>query len=386
MLRSIVSLVLTAQAGAELYSSVPSTKDFFFASTFEDGVSWTKSDHPDYAGQAVEVTEDETLKAPLNEDNGLVLRDGAKKYGVGTAFASPFSLGLGEGDKKTLVFQYEVKLTQGLTCGGAYLKLLRAPFPDAKELNPHSPYSIMFGPDSCGDTNKVHLILQHENPVSKEWEEKHLATRVLPEKGDTASHMYTLVLRAEDDTFEVLVDLESKAKGSLLKDFTPAFNPEAEIDDPADFKPEDWVDAKKIKDSAAVKPDDWDEDAPRKVVDTEATKPKGWLDGELPLVADPEAVIPQDWDEEEDGDWEAPIVENPKCAAVPGCGLWTPPTTDNPEYKGKWYQPMIDNPSYVGEWGPKQIANPTFFTDEHPASNLAPILGAAIEVSVKANL
>jgi len=31
----------------------------------------------------------------------------------------------------------------------------------------------MFGPDKCGDTNKVHFILRHQNPVSKEWEEKH---------------------------------------------------------------------------------------------------------------------------------------------------------------------------------------------------------------------
>ena len=38
---------------------------------------------------------------------------------------------------------------------------------------PDSPYIVMFGPDKCGDTNKVHFILRHQNPVSKEWEEKH---------------------------------------------------------------------------------------------------------------------------------------------------------------------------------------------------------------------
>jgi hypothetical protein len=72
-------------------------------------MSWVKSSHPDYAGQPVEVTKDTTLKAPLNEDMTIVLRDGAKKYGVGADLATPYSLGQGEADKKTLVFQYEVR-------------------------------------------------------------------------------------------------------------------------------------------------------------------------------------------------------------------------------------------------------------------------------------
>jgi hypothetical protein len=41
-------------------------------------------------------------------------------------------------------------------------------------LNNDSPYSIMFGPDRCGGTNKVHFILQHQSPVTGRWEEKHL--------------------------------------------------------------------------------------------------------------------------------------------------------------------------------------------------------------------
>ena len=41
----------------------------------------------------------------------------------------------------------------------------------------------------------------------------------------------------------MLVDLESKASGSLLSDMEPPFNPPAEIDDPNDEKPEDWVSA-----------------------------------------------------------------------------------------------------------------------------------------------
>jgi hypothetical protein len=38
------------------------------------------------------------------------------------------------------------------------------------------------------------------------------------------------------------------------------------------------------------------------------------------------AEKPEDWDEEEDGDWEAPRIPNPKCKDAPGCGEWKRPT------------------------------------------------------------
>lgn len=59
-----------------------------------------------------------------------------------------------------------------------------------------------------------------------------------------------------------------------------------------------------------------------------------------------EAEQPEDWDTEEDGEWEAPQVPNPKCTDAPGCGEWQRPQKPNPEYKGKWSAPMIDNPEY----------------------------------------
>lgn len=37
--------------------------------------------------------------------------------------------------------------------------------------------------------------------------------------------------------------------------------------------------------------------------------------------------------DEEDGDWIAPLVPNPKCEDVAGCGPWTQPKIRNPEYK-----------------------------------------------------
>lgn len=59
-----------------------------------------------------------------------------------------------------------------------------------------------------------------------------------------------------------------------------------------------------------------------------------------------EAAQPEDWDEEEDGEWEAPRIANPKCKAAPGCGEWKRPMKSNPDYKGKWTAPLIDNPEY----------------------------------------
>lgn len=59
---------------------------------------------------------------------------------------------------KGLVLQYELKLTERLTCGGAYLKFLTASSEfDASGLVEDTPYVVMFGPDKCGATDKVML-------------------------------------------------------------------------------------------------------------------------------------------------------------------------------------------------------------------------------------
>jgi hypothetical protein len=60
----------------------------------------------------------------------------------------------------TVVLQFETRLQEGLECGGAYLKYLRPQEAGWKpnEFDNESPYTIMFGPDKCGATNKVHFI------------------------------------------------------------------------------------------------------------------------------------------------------------------------------------------------------------------------------------
>ena len=185
------------------------------------------------------------------------------------------------------------------------------------------------------------------------------------------TNLYTLIVNP-DQSFQIKVNGESLKNGTLLEDFQPPFNPEKEIDDPKDSKPDSWVDEAKIPDPEASKPADWDEDAPFEIPDEEATKPADWLDDEPLTIPDPEAEKPEDWDDDEDGDWIAPKVPNPKCEDAAGCGKWERPTKRNPEYKGKWSAPMIDNPAYKGVWAPRKIKNPDFFEDKTP-SNLEPM-------------
>lgn len=183
--------------------------------------------------------------------------------------------------------------------------------------------------------------------------------------------LYTLIV-SPDQKFELRIDGKSVKNGSLLEDFAPAVNPPKEIDDPADSKPEDWVDTARIPDPDAKKPDDWDEDALMEIPDEEATKPDDWLEDEPEFVPDPDAKKPDDWNDDEDGAFIPPTVANPKCLELSGCGPWRRPTKTNPAYKGKWSAPMIDNPAYKGPWAPRKIPNPDFFEDSAPA-NFEPI-------------
>lgn len=235
----------------------------------------------------------------------------------------------------------------------------------------------MFGPDKCGSTNKVHFIFNHKNPKTGEYEEKHVKTPNAARIVKT-TELYTLIVHP-NNTFVIELNGEQVKEGSLLEDFTPAVNPEAEIDDKDDKKPEDWVDDARIADPEAKKPEDWDEDAPFEIVDEEAEQPEDWLVDEPLTVPDPEAQKPEDWDDEEDGDWVAPTVSNPKCADVSGCGPWTKPNKKNPDYKGKWTAPFIDNPAYKGVWAPRKIKNPDFFNDTAPA-NFEPMGAIGFEI------
>merc|ERR1719198_2016418 len=139
-------------------------------------------------------------------------------------------------------------------------------------------------------------------------------------KKNELTHLYKLILQP-DGSYEVFFDETSKSSGVLSEgwDF-----PSKEMKDPNLSKPTDWVDTKSIVDPAAVKPEGYDD-----------------IEPEIP---DPEAEKPDDWDDEDDGEWEPPMIDNPEYK-----GEWSPPMVDNPEYKGEWVHPMITNPDYAPE-------------------------------------
>uniref|UniRef100_F6QVM9 Calmegin n=1 Tax=Ornithorhynchus anatinus TaxID=9258 RepID=F6QVM9_ORNAN len=346
--------------------------EVYFTETFDSGIlsgwvlSKTKKEDTDddmskYDGrwEIEELKENRVLG-----DRGLVLKSKAKHHAISTMLTKPFIFA-----DKPLIVQYEVNFQDGIDCGGAYIKLLE----NTDNLNleqffDKTSYTIMFGPDKCGEDYKLHFIFRHKHPKTGVFEEKHAKRPDVDLKkfySDRRTHLYTLVLKP-DNTYEVLIDQTVVSKGNLLEDVVPPVNPPKEIEDPEDKKPDDWDERAKIPDSSAVKPDDWDDDEPSKIEDPDAVKPEEWLDDEPMYISDPSAEKPEDWDEEMDGEWEAPQIPNPKCETVPGCGEWTRPLIDNPNFKGKWTPPMTDNPNYQGIWSPRKIPNPDYFEDDHP--------------------
>ncbi|TKY73727.1 Calnexin-like protein [Spatholobus suberectus] len=364
-------LVAIASSSSPLVRASDDADDAIFYESFDEDFDgrWVVSDKEDYKGVWKHA------KSDGHDDYGLLLSEQARKYAIVKELDEPVSLKDG-----TVVLQFETRLQNGLECGGAYIKYLRPQKSGwkPKEFDNESPYSIMFGPDKCGATNKVHFIFKHKNPKNGEYVEHHL--KYPPSvPSDKLSHVYTAILKP-DNELQILIDGEEKKKANFLssEDFEPPLIPPKTIPDPDDKKPEDWDERAKIPDTSAVKPDDWDEDAPMEIVDEEAEKPEGWLDDEPEEIDDPEATKPEDWDDEEDGEWEAPKIDNPKCEAAPGCGEWKRPMKRNPAYKGKWSTPYIDNPSYKGIWKPREIPNPDYFELAKP--DFEPIAAVGIEI------
>lgn len=369
--RQIHRLLLLLVGCVALQIHASDSDDVKFYEPFDEPFDgrWIVSAKDDYQGVW------KLSKSEGHDDYGLLVSEKARKYAIVKELDTILSLRDG-----TIILQFEVRLQNGLECGGAYLKYL-CPQEDGwkpEGFDNDSPYFIMFGPDKCGSTNKVHFILKHTNPKSGEYVEHHL--KYPPSvPSDKLSHVYTAILKP-DNELQILIDGEEKKKANFFsaEDFEPALIPPKTIPDPDDKKPEDWDERAKIPDPDAVKPDDWDEDAPMEIEDSDAVKPEGWLDDEPEEIDDPDASKPDDWDDEEDGEWEPPKIDNPKCELAPGCGEWKRPMKRNYAYKGKWHAPLIDNPNYKGIWKPQQIPNPDYFELEKP--NFEPIAAIGIEI------
>jgi len=209
-----------------------------------------------------------------------------------------------------LVIQYSVKHEQSQDCGGSYIKVGPTGL-DQETFESETTYNIMFGPDVCGTTKRVHFILNYKG-------KNHLIKREVRPETDIFTHLYTAILYP-NQTYEIRIDNVQKQSGSILDDWD--LLPPKQIPDPEQSKPADWVDEEYIDDPDAKKPEDWD-DIPRE-------------------IPDPDAKKPEDWDDELDGEWEAPMIANPDYK-----GEWKAPRIKNPAYKGPWVHPLIDNPEY----------------------------------------
>merc|ERR1711953_1118881 len=215
---------------------------------------------------------------------------------------------------KELIIQYQAKYEKDIECGGGYVKI-GPKVDDLSSFGDPTPYNIMFGPDKCGYTKRTHLIFNYKGKnVLKKSELSY------KQENEGTSHLYRLVVKP-DNTVRVEIDEEKIYEVSIKEDWE-VLKPK-EISDPGDKKPEDWVDSSMMDDPEDKKPDDWVDE--KRIVDAEAKKP-------------------DDWDDEEDGEWEAPMK-------------------DNPDYKGDWKAKRISNPEYKGVWEAKKIDNPEFVDD-----------------------
>merc|ERR1740130_2471957 len=180
-----------------------------------------------------------------------------------------------------------------------------------------APYGIMFGPDICGtSTRKTHVIFGYDKTHADGERENLLTKKNIRCESDTLTHLYTLIVNS-DNTYEVQIDQKQVESGKLADDWD--FLAPAEIQDPKESKPSTWVDEKKIPDPAEKKPEGHD-DIPKQIPDSEAEKP-------------------DDWDNEDDGEWEPPMV-------------------DNPEYKGEWTPTMVENPDYKDDKDLYKVCDP----------------------------
>jgi len=300
MILRLILLSIVALVSAEVY----------LKEQFDDGNAWTKrwvqskakSDYGDF-----KLTHGK-FYGDAEADKGIQTSQDAKFYELSRKMDKTF-----DNEGKTLVLQFSVKHEQTIDCGGGYIKILPEGT-DLEKFNGDSPYYVMFGPDICGyGTKKVHVIFGYKG-------KNLLIKKDIRCKDDEFTHVYTLILRP-DNTFEVLIDNEKAESGDLESNWD--FLAPKTIKDPDAKKPEDWDDKEYMDDPDDTKPDDWEQPE---------------------HIPDPDAKKPEDWDDEMDGEWEPPQINNPKYK-----GEWKPKQIKNPNYKGVWVHPEIPNPEYSAD-------------------------------------
>jgi calreticulin len=143
-----------------------------------------------------------------DKDAGAQTSADARFYAYTSMLDTPFNTKDGSGD---LVVQFSVKHEQQIDCGGGYIKLLPSSVNQAK-FNGDTPYHVMFGPDICGNTKRVHSIFTYND-------ENLLIKKEVAAETDQLTHVYTLIVHTADNTYEIRVDGVKKQGGSLFEDW-----------------------------------------------------------------------------------------------------------------------------------------------------------------------
>jgi calnexin len=156
-----ISLVKTQNESKEFsekdYKAPSAGKSYFFDNFNKDSINniWIPSKVEKYNGVWKHSSAMGSLVG-ISDDFGLLLTEEAKHYALSATFQQPI-----DNKDKDLVIQYEVKFEtdSGMSCGGAYVKLLSEEVKTEKFDN-ESPYIIMFGPDKVIFKIKISVVLQ----------------------------------------------------------------------------------------------------------------------------------------------------------------------------------------------------------------------------------
>ncbi|XP_042182135.1 calnexin isoform X2 [Oncorhynchus tshawytscha] len=119
------------------------------------------------------------------------------------------------------VYRYEVRFGRDVECSGAYIKLLtKTHLLRLSQFSESTPYSVMFGPDKCGTSHRLHLIIRVTDSSNGRNQEIHAPQPVddlTVYFTDRQPHLYTLQLY-QDSRYEIFIDQSLISQGRLLTD------------------------------------------------------------------------------------------------------------------------------------------------------------------------
>jgi calreticulin len=182
-----------------------------FQEDFDDSWEsrWVYSTHDDASGNAGKFAH--TAGKYFNDaekDKGIQTSQDARFYKLSATFPKFTN------KDKPLVIQYSVKHEQSQDCGGAYIKVGPGPL-DQEKFEGETKYNVMFGPDVCGSTKRVHFIVNYKG-------QNHLIKREVRPETDIYTHLYTAVI-FPNQTYEFALTTRSSslARSSRIGTFLP---------------------------------------------------------------------------------------------------------------------------------------------------------------------